>query len=79
MLRIDGDMTFHHNVFAHHRSRNPRPGTYGKDPGLLLDFRNNLIYDWGSLGTPDSALTMSTVSGMMVLLRSPASSTRVWR
>jgi pectate lyase len=48
LLRIDGDMTFHHNLYAHHVSRNPRPGTYGKEPGLLLDFRNNLIYDWGS-------------------------------
>ena len=47
LLRIDGNMTFHHNLFAHHNSRNPRPGTYGKPPGLLLDFRNNLIYNWG--------------------------------
>jgi len=47
LLRIDGNMTFHHNLYAHHNSRNPRPGTYGKPPGLLLDFRNNLIYNWG--------------------------------
>ena len=45
--------TFHHNLYAHNRGRNPRPGNYdthphGEDPlGLLLDFRNNLIYDFG--------------------------------
>lgn len=42
-----------HNLYADNRGRNPRPGNYdinphGKDPkGLLLDFRNNVIYNWG--------------------------------
>jgi len=49
LLRIhEGAMTFHHNLYAHHRSRNPRPGSYEAEIGMLLDFRNNLIYDWGS-------------------------------
>ena len=43
--------TFHHNLFAHHNGRSPRPGNYivwNYDPiGLLFDFRNNVIYDWG--------------------------------
>ncbi len=46
--------SYHHNLYAHNRGRNPRPGNYDdrnpheKDPnGLLLDFRNNVIYDWG--------------------------------
>jgi len=45
--------TYHHNLFAHNYSRNPRPGNYDinnirKDPeGLLFDFRNNVIYNWG--------------------------------
>jgi pectate lyase len=44
--RRDASHTFHHNLYAHHSSRNPRPGTYdGKT--LRLDFRNNVIYDWG--------------------------------
>ena len=47
LLRTDGDVTFHHNLYAHHESRCPRPGTYGKARGILLDFRNNVIYDWG--------------------------------
>lgn len=45
--------TFHHNLYAHNRGRNPRPGNYDRqnphteDPeGLLLDFRNNAIYNW---------------------------------
>lgn len=46
--------SYHHNLYAHNRGRNPRPGNYDNpntpdaDPnGLLLDFRNNVIYDWG--------------------------------
>ena len=42
-----------HNLYAHNRNRNPRPGNYDNpntsqaDPnGLLLDFRNNVIYNW---------------------------------
>ena len=46
--------SYHHNLYAHNRGRNPRPGNYddrnphSEDPdGLLLDFRNNVIYNWG--------------------------------
>jgi pectate lyase len=43
----EGGITFHHNIYAHHNSRSPRAGGHeGQSPGLL-DFRNNLIYDWG--------------------------------
>jgi pectate lyase len=48
LLRTDGKVTFHHNLYAHHATRCPRPGTYGEDPGLLLDFRNNVVYNWKS-------------------------------
>ena len=45
----DGGYTIHHCIYAHNNSRNPRPGdNYGKGPGVLLDFRNNVIYNWGA-------------------------------
>lgn len=45
----DGRVTYHHNLYAHNASRNPRPGGMAdlKYPGVLLDFRNNVIYNWG--------------------------------
>jgi pectate lyase len=42
-----------HNLYANNKGRNPRPGNYDinshdKDPkGFLLDFRNNVLYNWG--------------------------------
>jgi len=43
--------TFHHNLYAHHRGRSPRPGNYNDrrndHEGLIFDFRNNVIYNWG--------------------------------
>jgi pectate lyase len=42
--------TFHHNLYAHHHARLPRPGNYNnrsRDPeGFILDFRNNVVYNW---------------------------------
>jgi hypothetical protein len=42
--------TYHHNLYAHHHARLPRPGNYinrERDPeGFILDFRNNVIYNW---------------------------------
>lgn len=43
----DGGITFHHNLYAHNADRNPKMESYPNLPGLLLDFRNNVIYDWG--------------------------------
>jgi hypothetical protein len=38
--------SWHHNLLAHHSSRNPR--IVGKSPvGQLVDVRNNVIYNWG--------------------------------
>ena len=43
-----GTYSFHHNLYAHNNTRNPRPGdNYDKAQGVLLDWRNNVIYDWG--------------------------------
>jgi hypothetical protein len=44
-------MTFHHNLWAAHRARMPRPGNYNPpavDPqGPRLEFRSNVFHDWG--------------------------------
>ncbi|WP_439476869.1 pectate lyase family protein [Brevundimonas sp.] len=43
-------MTFHHNLWAAHRARMPRPGNYNPpsvDPeGARFEFRSNVFYDW---------------------------------
>jgi len=43
--------TMHHNLWAHHRARMPRPGNYLPrriDPiGPLIDVRGNVFYNWG--------------------------------
>ncbi len=40
--------TFHHNLVAHHSSRTPRFSGKGTTVECLnLDFRNNVIYNWG--------------------------------
>lgn len=42
--------TFHHNLLAHNSNRNPRfngSRTHGVPEKELVDFRNNVIYNWG--------------------------------
>jgi pectate lyase len=40
----NGSLTFHHNLYAHNDSRNPRVGD-----NLGLDFVNNVLYNWGMM------------------------------
>ena len=45
------DASFHHNILAHHDSRNPRMcgSRYSNRADLEnVDFRNNVIYNWGN-------------------------------
>ncbi len=43
--------TFHHNLWASHLARMPRPGNYTNrfedEQGAFFDFRNNVFYNWG--------------------------------
>jgi pectate lyase len=41
-------LTAHHNLFAHCTSRNPRFAGIRTTPEELVDYRNNVIYNWGS-------------------------------
>lgn len=44
-------VSFHHNLLAHHKSRTPRfnGARYHKEPAAeIVDFRNNVIYNWQS-------------------------------
>jgi hypothetical protein len=46
--------SFHHNLLAHHTSRLPRfsgSATTPNSPEELVDFRNNVIYNWESNNT----------------------------
>ncbi len=55
--------TYHHNLFAHHTSRNPRMASGSGN----FDYRNNVIYNWGfnscyggeqqQVGDPNHAFT----------------------
>lgn len=39
--------SIHHCLYAHNRTRNPKPTTTNAGDLLFFDFRNNVIYDWG--------------------------------
>jgi len=41
----DAQVSYHHNLFAHNKSRLPRLGSE-KGTGVILNFSNNVIYDW---------------------------------
>lgn len=46
--------SFHHNLLAHHTNRVPRfsgSSTTPNSPDELVDFRNNIIYNWSGNGT----------------------------
>lgn len=44
---LNSTYSVHHNLYAHHNSRNPRLGS--EDGAVFrLDFRNNVIYNWGN-------------------------------
>jgi len=53
--------SFHHNLLAHHTSRNPRFAGGETSTCINTDFRNNVIYNWGfnsAYGGEDGRINM---------------------
>ncbi|MDP6943190.1 MAG: hypothetical protein QF464_03490, partial [Myxococcota bacterium] len=51
----DGDMSIHHNLYAHNGNRNPAVGSYDDDQVFRADIRNNVIYNCPSMGYTSGA------------------------
>ena len=53
LARANGPVTFHHNLWLHNDSRNPRMGdNYGRGTNFpTFDMRNNVIYDFGGIAS----------------------------
>lgn len=58
--------SFHHNLWAHHVARMPRPGNYAAasvDPvGPLIEFRSNVFYNWGGSASGYNADNVSNAT-----------------
>ncbi len=56
-------ISFHHNLWANHSARMPRPGNYsGPDvdaDGAFFDFRSNVFFNWGGTRSGYNADTAS--------------------
>ncbi|MBL9203197.1 MAG: hypothetical protein JNL39_22005 [Opitutaceae bacterium] len=48
---LSGNLTLHHNLIATCRDRHPSLGSATRPPRHVVDFRNNVIYNWSSPGT----------------------------
>lgn len=82
--------TYHHNLLAHHSSRNPRFAGGETTPCVNVDFRNNVIYNWGfnsSYGGEAGAINMvgnyykagpATTSGVKYRIVEPSDSLGKW-
>ena len=47
---IPSRISFHHNLYAHNAGRVPRAGSRLGVSEFLLDFRNNVVFNWGQRG-----------------------------
>jgi len=47
-LSANSTFSFHHNYIAHHKKSGPMIDGPSSRPEALLDFRNNMVYDWGT-------------------------------
>ncbi len=62
--------SWHHNLWAHNLSRNPRPGTDPPDAGFRLDLRNNVFYNWGDRigysGPDDATIELNYIGNYLI-------------
>lgn len=52
---LSGNISLHHNLFSTCRDRHPTLGSAQGPPQYLVDFRNNVIYNWSAGGTANFA------------------------
>lgn len=62
-MRDGARISQHHNLWAFHRGRTPRPGSPTRGVGLLYDFRNNVVYQGGrGYSSEDDNIRMNYLS-----------------
>ncbi|MCP4607409.1 MAG: pectate lyase [Planctomycetes bacterium] len=47
----ESNITIHHSIFASSRSRHPSLSGNQDEPNWIIDFRNNIVYNWSDGGT----------------------------
>ena len=52
---LSGHISLHHNLFSTCRDRHPTLGSAKEPPQYIVDFRNNVIYNWSDGGTANFA------------------------
>jgi hypothetical protein len=52
---LTGNVSLHHNLYSTCRDRHPTLGSAKGPPQYILDFRNNVIYNWSASGTANFA------------------------
>ena len=52
---LSGNISLHHNLFSTCRDRHPTLGSAQQPPQHIVDFRNNVIYNWSASGTANFA------------------------
>jgi hypothetical protein len=52
---LSGNISLHHNLFSTCRDRHPTLGSAKAPPQYIVDFRNNVIYNWSDGGTANFA------------------------
>jgi hypothetical protein len=52
---LSGNISLHHNLYSTCRDRHPTLGSAKEPPQHIVDFRNNVIYNWSASGTANFA------------------------